>query len=420
MKIESQPPTTVSQQLTADSERRWIAVVFITYLLLALFKIRGFLPEGRFWAEEGMYFYHDISRIGPVRGIFYVFNGHIEIVTNLVVSSATMVPLRIAPLITSLLSVFAQAIPVAFLLARRERLNLSVAQVTTVALLTVALPQSTEVWANSINLHFHFAFLASIILLQTAPASGRDWASRAMLFVAGLSGIPANFLLPLYIHRAVTRRSSEASVQAGIICFTAALQLVLLVSFPSHAADRLEPISIWLIGPVAVSQSILGPLFGAQIPSSTYSFLAIHNSPLPKQLLVTVLCFLPFVAMYYHAVKTKSETFKTLIRQYAIFVSLGVLLAFGGKVGMVSIHGSGRYLFVPNCLLLIYVVSNIRNSRLAKIVLLLIAIKSVPAYYRQHQTGPNWKVEYESFEREKKSKINIWPAGWSMDVEPRS
>jgi hypothetical protein len=183
-------------------------------------------------------------------------------VTNFVVSLSTMVHFRYAPLITTCLSFIFQSLPIFLVIYCRRNLGLSRFGVFAFVLIVIGLPQAPEVWANSINLQFHFALLAAIIAALEIHDQYPRYVMRVLLALSGLSGIPANFLAPVFLGLAVLTNEKERWIQFGIITATSAIEMSFLIHSDFNVGNRslsLNPIIYWL---AIVNQQTLSPLFG--------------------------------------------------------------------------------------------------------------------------------------------------------------
>ncbi len=150
--------------LNKINERKFIFLTLSLYMLFSLLKMRKYILDGRFWAEEGVFFYTDISKLDFIDSVFYIFNGHLEIFTNITVLISTIFPFKYAPLITTYISLFLQSIPIFLIIYFYKMLSFSRLGLIFFIIIYCSIPQSNEVWTNSINLHFFFSFLFLFLL----------------------------------------------------------------------------------------------------------------------------------------------------------------------------------------------------------------------------------------------------------------
>ncbi len=245
------------------------AAVAMTFGLLSLLVLviilktpAAIVTDGRFWMEEGSFFFQRICPRGLVEGFFYVHEGRLELPANVLVSLSRLAGLEKAPLVTAYGSLVLQSLPLILLVLQRRRLDLGALACAILVVLHACLPQADEVWANAINLHFHFSLLAALVLmLPTQQTRPWRWSMRAAALASGLSGAPACVLAPLFVWRAWREKDNERGIQAVLIATAALLQLMLQLT-----ADDLSPrqfsIDFEQFGIIVATQQFLAPLFG--------------------------------------------------------------------------------------------------------------------------------------------------------------
>lgn len=389
----------------------WGAVV-----LLSLFKMRGYALHGRFWAEEGRDFFRDIAGLPGADGLFYVFNHHLELWTNFVVWCATQVPLLYAPLVTCWLSWLFQLIPIAVVIGFRRHFGLTFARALLFVLAAAALPQSAEVWANSINLHFHFALLAALIAVVPPQRGRQAWILRLLLGAAGLSGIPANSLLPLFVVLAAAGRVRERRIQAGILAATTVLQLTLLAIGGFDLQGRgvaTSPLVLWL---AVLAQHLVSPLAGTKLAGYAIAQFNLLASRTPSTWAMAIALTVVYLLLWVVVVRRR-------LGASACFLSAGLLLAvfcvltsLGNRTVLVSVDAGGRYFYAPNLLLLLGLLNlNLRpwSSRWRSVVAVWVLLSLYGL--RVYLPGPAWPEALARAQRERSTEIAIWPNGWKME-----
>ena len=396
-------------------ERAFSLCTLAFYVALSLVKMRAYAQDGRIWAEEGAIFIAQMTGMPLLDCIFFLYYGHLQLPTNIIVTLATLVPLEQAPLVTTYVSFFVQSIPVALIVLFRDRLHLARWGALAVLVVIVGMPQAAEVWANSALLQFHFALLAALIAVMELRPPYPTWTLRILLAICGLSGIPANFVLLILLAQAVTTRQRERWVQAAILGVTAAIELALLATHSEAIGARtvtFDPRLYWL--PI-VSQEILSPIFGFVVGEDLAAILrkVLLNEPGPFAF--ALLCSLPMFAFAQAALVERARRLWILPFSALVLALLGILGSIGDKAALISAAGAGRYFFASNALLAIYVAAlagtgTVRWARTALVVLVLAALAHVPHY----SGGPPWRVEYERAVVNHQTQINIWPPGWMM------
>jgi hypothetical protein len=400
------------------------AVLASFFLLLSFIKMSAY-SRGRFWAEEGTVFYTKISAMG-IKGLLLLYYGHIQLVTNAIIYMSTWVPFRFAPTVTTYLGFSFQLLPVLLLIYYRNSINLSFRAAGLLLVVIAGLPQSAEIWATATNLHFHFSLLAAMILVIPVNANYPRRAFRFLLLLAGVSGIPGNILLPLFIASAVIERDRERIIQAGIISLTSILQMTLLFYNGRQViADRVgfDFSTLWFS---ILAQQIIAPLSGFMVQYHGSAFMV--GSRLIDLLLWALLgniygiifavaCSLPLLYFLAMAIKFKKREAIILISSTMLIAVFSFITSLGSKVDSISWGNNGRYFYVPNvlmtlCLLLVF--SRHKNYFIKIYFLLLLSssIVNVPAYIG----GKPWMTAYREAIEQQKDRVEIWPYGWSMPL----
>lgn len=392
------------------------AVLWVAVLLCSLVKMRTYWQHGRFWAEEGCNFYVGIAARDGGHGLLFIFNGHLEFMTNVAVWCSTLVNLQYAPLVTTWFSWLLQLLPIGLLIHCRRQIELSFGRALLFILAAAAVPQSPEVWANSINLHFHFALLAGLIAVLPSPAGRQARLFRVLLLLAGLSGIPANSLLPLFVVLAARSRLRERWIQAGILAVTAALQLGLLVAHHGLAAEGrnvvTDPLVLWL---ALLSQHIVSPLLGIKLAGRAIDQfnLLITDSPTAWALALAISA--AYVSLWVLVLMRRRTTSAWCLASALLLAVFCILVSNCNRIVLVSADLGGRYFYASNLLLLLGVLLAIprATSRTWREVFALWALLS---WYglRNFIPGPPWPEAFRQAQLQEAGVIAIWPQGWTM------
>lgn len=391
------------------------AALWALFLAVSLYKMRAYALEGRFWAEEGRDFFTAIAGGDAWRGVLFLYNGHLELLTNLVVTLASRADLARAPLVATWLSWAVQAVPVALLIHARSRLGLSTPRALLFVFATAALPQSAEVWANSVNLHFHLALLAGLIALLP-PAAGRTaWGPRALLLAAGLGGIPPNALLPVFIWRAWRERSRERSVQAAVLGGTTLLQLALLAAHGFELDGRATGTSPLLLWMALLAQHAISPLLGMRLSGPVIGWFDVLRGGGWTHWLLALSLTAGCLAGAARVLRRGSAAARTALAAAGLLAAFCVLTSLGNREVLVSTDVGGRYFFAPNLLLLLGVllaVPAVRAPGWRALVLawVLFALPGLKVYLG----GPPWPQALAEARRTTAGEVAIWPKGWTM------
>ena len=135
------------------------------FILLVVVRIPAILTDGRFWAEEGVVYFHAAWHQSWLDALFTIHTGYL----NLVASVATLLALHLvtleqAPLVTTAVACGIQILPT-IILATSRIPWLKRWPTFTIALLLLLIPAGdSEVWLNSITSQFHLALCVGLIL----------------------------------------------------------------------------------------------------------------------------------------------------------------------------------------------------------------------------------------------------------------
>jgi hypothetical protein len=415
--------TRAGSALTSALRRPWRAPVresvllWCAVLLFSAVKMRGYALHGRFWAEEGRFFHPALAGQDLLRGMTYIYNHHLEMWTNLVMWCSTRVGLERAPLVTTYLSWLLQLLPLGLVIHCRRQFGLSSGRVLLFVFAAAAIPQSGEVWANSINLHFHFALLAGLIAVIAPPSGRQAWLFRGLLAASGLSGIPANSLLPVFVVLAIRGRSRERAVQAGILAATCACQLALLAQVGFAVEGRsgtTDPLLMWL---AVLAQHLASPLLGFRAGGVVIGWFDLLESPDPDpgRAAVGVALSAAYVALAVHVVRRRQAAVATSLAAALALAVFCILTSLGDRVVLVSVDVGGRYFYASNLLLVLGLLvlaprPPARAWRVAVSVWVLLSLHGLKTYL----PGPDWAEACRRARQVPAEEIPIWPRGWTM------
>ncbi len=400
------------------NERVFYCSASFLYFSLCILKMRKYFLNGRFWAEEGSVFYADIAELSWIDGLFYIYYGHLEIITNIVVLLSFLVDLKYAPLVTTYLSLILQALPLLLIIVYYKNIGLSKIAVFALILIAAALPQASEVWTNSINLHFHFSLLVGVISLIEIKTNFQKWLFRILLVLSGLSGIPANFLMPAFLVSWTRTKNKEALVQFFILLSTSIIQLLIIFFSSFEVGDRVltfNPLLYWY--PI-LSQEIFSPLFGSSTGGRLADILATAVNFKLTILFFAVFCSIPIY--YFVKFACQSSDYRFIVIAFAV-ITLSVLsLAFSlgqNKAELISSLSGGRYFYASNVLIMLYILLAYQKTK-NRFIFFLIIFLTLSSIGRVNRTfsGPDWSQAYQTAIETNSPVVNIWPRGSIMNI----
>lgn len=391
------------------SENSFRTLVIVFYFALAFINLRYFFFIGRFWAEEGAVFYPALLERG-FKGVFsFIFHGHLELLTNLVVYLSTLVELRYAPRVTTYLSFALQSLPFFILIFNRKVLGLTRTSVVLFVALILGSPGAVEVAANSINLHFHFALLTIIILILPATKL-----RNFLLLLAGLSGIPANALTPFFFYEAYREKSKERLVQFFILSFTSTIQIILIWKNQDGMVGREFAFIPLQVMQVFISQEIIQPLATQSVANELLTLLrSVTDGSLGGWAFFVMMSFV-FMCVVYKALREGGRE-RLLILINLFLGSFCYFTSLKESLELFVFLGGCRYFYpvYPTLILiLLYWLDRYRYG-LLKIIFALLFVVSLNHIYIHASNGPGWG---RAFRRGKVTQTyDIWPAGWHLE-----
>ncbi|MDQ1479605.1 MAG: hypothetical protein QOI44_466, partial [Actinomycetota bacterium] len=221
--------------------RRQRVVAFVVLVGVAFSRSPYLLLHGRFYAEEGhLYFAH--MRDGSIWFIARPV-GYIYAFVNVSTWFAARVSLERAPLVTVWFSFgVVAAIIWAALSWPSDLLPNAGSRVAAATLLVVSPMAVPAVWLNTTNVQVYFGVLALLLLFVRVTRIGRAGfvVAASLLAIAGLSGVYAAMLAPLFVLRAVRERSRRMILLASVISLCALAQLIVVTQHlgSGHLADN--------------------------------------------------------------------------------------------------------------------------------------------------------------------------------------
>lgn len=412
-----------------------LGLLSLLMLVIILKTPTAIFTEGRFWMEEGSFFFQRICPRSLVGGFFYVHEGRLELPANVLVSLSRLAGLENAPLVTAYGSLALQSLPLLLLVLQRCRLGLGTLACATLVVLHACLPQADEVWANAINLHFHFSLLAALVLmLPTDQTRPWRWSLRAAVIASGLSGAPACVLAPLFVWRAWREKDKERGIQAVFIATAALLQLVLQLM-----ADDLSPrqfsIDSEQFGIIVATQQFLAPLFGVGHVMEWLTPLR-RNAGGEFAALPLILSAVAGYACFFAAARRRGAALTHGLVGAMLLVALALVTRRENLADMTYQLRGLRYFYAPNMLLLVLaacfcsrcpgaLASAPPVQRVVAVALALWALGTglllnFPMA-KHFASGPPWQAQIRelqtrSVEPGAAPRLDIWPTGMRMHL----
>jgi len=224
----------------------------------------------QFYAEDGARFYADAYQFGW-HCLLMPYGGYLSTLLRLIGLLAQLVPFGLAPLVMNLCAITIQILPVNLFLSDRFRTIPYKVRVFG-SLLYLALPNAFEIHANTTNIQWHLALLASLVLLSQSE-TGKAWRcfDYAVLFFALVDGPLAILLVPIAAVLLWLRRDRRTVVYLGVMLPFAVLQS-LFILFSNTRRPAPNGASLERLVGILGGQIFLSSVFGVRTFAQVFLF----------------------------------------------------------------------------------------------------------------------------------------------------
>lgn len=195
--------TTATAIAVQKQERRelgaWqIGCLFVLACAVVVSRRPDAVTHAQFYTEDGRIWFAEAYNMGWWHALFRAYAGYFQTFSRLGAALALLVPLAWAPLVTNVLAIGAQALPAAILLSPRSAGWGSLRLRAMMAVVYLALPNSSEIGFGITESQWVLALSAFLLLVAEMPRSRTGRAlDLIFLLICGLSGPFCIFLLPI-------------------------------------------------------------------------------------------------------------------------------------------------------------------------------------------------------------------------------
>jgi len=397
------------KQVETNQISQFIALSIISIALaLLFFRETDLFFNPRFWAEEGLVYFHD-AYINGIASLLHAHQGYFSLTPNLATHLATLVDLRMAPHLTLAIALIVQLIPFVLIAYSKSEFLDSPYKKIIASLIIMFAGNTEEVWLNTINSQFHFVVIAFIILIEdkTNPSRIKKTALILLTSLSGLSGIPANILTPFFGLRFYLLKQKYDLIIFLILASTTLVQIYFILTSEHHAGRIFEPNLDQLL---ILMRVVIGSLV---------------DHPFPFNLYTGILAASPLV---FFLISHHKTTWKENIFFFAPAVTLSVIMVYT-SLGML---GGGRYFYPVAVIFMLGLMSLAFNASInvyfrAYFFIYLISgialgIRDFP--FREGATTskswPTWSDEVKRFEKGETTTLSISPqwdgARWTVTL----
>lgn len=406
------PPPSSAQPSRFTHIRSWLtrppfAATLLVCALALVARRPDLLRNPQFWAEDGPIFFQQNWEQG-LAALAQPYAGYLHTVQRLVAALAGCFDPRFAPAIF----IGATAALTLYVAARTQSTRLPFRPHVAYALAVVLVPDAFEVLLFLVNVQWVLA--AGLLLLLVSSDATRprqhvhDIGAAVML---GLTGPFSVLFAPLFVWRALHRRSRASATLAALMLGCAVVQAwYIWQGPPSEPPDR-----------VALEHALAVP--GMRIGASLFAGNWVRNEPL---LVETALGVLTLVAAAYLGLRRGPAR----MERSWLACALGLLLVASlfrvrnYLPGLCQADFCPRYFFAPQLVFLWLLTALTGDSRrwvagLAGGALLWCLAANLPRLRERPLVDQHWAAETAKLTPGQSTTIAINPTDWSVTLSGR-
>jgi hypothetical protein len=283
------------------------------------------------------------------------------------------------------------------------------------ALAVVLVPDTYEVYLNLVNLQWIIGASLLLLLISSDPEKPREWIHDVVAAVAaGLTGPFSLFFLPLFLLRALFRRTRPSALLASVIGGCALIQCACLFQTSGSATGKtFSDIAGNLILP-AIGRRVGGSvLIGSLLSPDT----DLYIGSVVGVATIAGLCFLSLAPGRFRLERCLLGLASGLLLAASFYRQRFVLDRF-----FIPDYGA-RYFYVPQLILIWLLVLAFFQTRLTGMIPQLLLCGSfllnLPRYRDRPYLDTRWSLYDPSIREGKAVVVPINPPGWVMILPAR-
>ncbi len=402
----------------------WL-LVLMAFAVLVCLRMPQIILKGRFWAEEGRFFFHNAWVLPPGQALLEPVGGYLNLVANgATLAARWLMPLRLAPYMTITVALLIQLLPPLLILTARDGwLRGPLTRISGVLLLLLV-PASEEIWLQTLHCQFELTLCCGIILVLEPEAGLLGLLRLAILLLAPLCGPGAIALIPLFLLRLAGDRNAARLLQVVVLCLAAALQISLFLRSTPGRGFSLDPAVLLCIMTVRhLALPFLGGARAEGIAAAIRARLASGHTPHVATILPILVGGM--LALMVAARPAPRPAFWLLAAALLIAV-LSYFGAIGQATSLIDVRLGERYAFVPEALfslaLLALTVTTWRPLALLGWIAiawqLTIGAQQFAHPWTLTSDGSAWRPQVAGWRLHPGQPLNLWPDGWTVTLEP--
>ena len=398
-------------------------LIFLILLIIIFYRSPYILLNGRFYAEEGSFWFRNSYLFGPIVGITQVFWGssYFNIWPNIATVFASFVPLEYAPLVTVYFALFVKVYLFFFIIFSKSifiKTNLDRFLISLIILVSPAMIPS--IWLNTLTSQISFTIICIFIIFQNEDYKNKfNYFSPVILLISSLSSVLPLLLTPFYLVKFLTKKNKFNFINLTILILTGLFQSFIFLFSKLNNLDLAGEQTRFLLSfekLINFYYNVLAkPIFGRELTQMVY-FKFMQNI----NFIVIILIFSLLMIVYLSKNLKSFKKDKIFIILLMLFILNSLFAFFGSKM----LEVQGRYAVVPAIILIlsIYRLSQI-TEKINKFFCLTIIIISISAGFYEFKNNnkfshylvcincPDWKKEVSKWKKNKTYLLEIWPYG---------
>lgn len=423
-----------------DNERRskfFRLSFFFAYLIIIVFRDPRFFITPRFWAEEGTYHFANSNTLPWLQALLQPVSGYLNFWPNLsTLIASRMVPLEIAPLITTLMAFLVQAALGAWIVTTTASVGVKLYQKIAMLLIILFVPLTGEMWLNTINSMEVFGVLTFLILIEPpSEKSFRGILGYILLLLGGLTGLYSLLLTPFFFIKAWMEKSRARLDQGLILAVCGLIQAFLIFTATGMGSlgfrfSGITNFSLKTMVIVFFSQSM-----GLMVTGLNQMSIIVHkldllhaSNPNALRLAALLLLILELSFLVYLVIKLPRKERIIYAGSYLWIIAASVFLSIDKDKSVYIQPGYGqRQFFAPNIILGFLILASVDwspafrwrfRSFFASTVLGIAIIFGItqfePTLYR-YPGWPSWPDQVATWRTNPNYNLIIWPEPWRMN-----
>jgi hypothetical protein len=410
------------RKLIASEVIQLLIFIFI-FLIFCIIRSPEITLHGRFFAEEGSYFWANSLARPWNEEFFYVGagTGYYLMNATLLTAISSHLTIQFAPLLTVWISIFFMVLPsIIYVMCTLEK---NILKKYSVALLFAYSPPalSAEVFANSINSQIYLGVCTYVILLVFATVDSREKKILLLIIlsIASLNGLYSVVLLPIAVFNFLGRGRKENFAPALVLFFGCTIQGTVFLNeyFTRNVLDSRFANTFSLKGSIHDLKELFRISFEGEVGLSKLLVMALLISIATLVLIISII-----TKAHDDSQKLKDVVYKRFFYLTILTFLVEYVLVSQGRVENII---TGRYSVFLGILIFLgiefYCLSKLREDRRFGMFLVLpifvflsmlfTVTKNDSTYLVCSSPCVSWSIQSEEFSKGQRSVLIHWPFG---------